>query len=196
MPCAGRRTRFRGTIRAASAVEARWPRFSWLSARSAATIAGTRARADRDARGWLPLSPDRHRRVRARDKTAATELNSLAPSATLHTSGSRESDLFELRPSGDRRDDELIARARAARNAGRLSFQFFAPHAKPRSPADRDDEFDTAHLVDLLEAEGWTLENVAEAAECDNPALGVLTVTSVSTIYTFRLTAGGFARPS
>jgi hypothetical protein len=104
--------------------------------------------------------------------------------------------LFELQTSGDTRDDELIAQARAARSAGQLSFQFFAPHTEPRSPENRDDEFDTARLVDLLEVEGWTLENVAEAAEHHNPALGVLTVTSVGTIYTFRLTAASFARPS
>jgi hypothetical protein len=124
-------------------------------------------------------------------------LNSLAPSGTLDASESRESDLFELRPSGDTRDDELIGEARVARNAGQVNFQFFASHAGRRSPENRDDEFETARLVDLLEAERWTLENVADAAELDNPALGVLTVTSVGTIYTFRPTAAaeGLAKP-
>jgi len=97
--------------------------------------------------------------------------------------------LFELRTSGHRRDDELVARARRARNAGHVSFQFFAPHARRPAPENRDDDFEAVRLVDLLEAEGWTLENVAEAAEHDNPTLGVQTVTYVGTIYTFRLTA-------
>ena len=60
-----------------------------------------------------------------------------------------------------------------------------------RGPHDRDDEFETAHLVDLLEAEGWQLENVAGAAEDDHPqAFGVQTVRIVGTIYTFRLADG------
>jgi hypothetical protein len=103
--------------------------------------------------------------------------------------------LFELRPSGDTRDDELIGEARLARNAGQANFQFFAAHAGRRSPENRDDEFETARLVDLLEAERWTLENVADAGELDNPALGVLTVRSVGTIYTAPIAAWGFEVP-
>lgn len=98
--------------------------------------------------------------------------------------------MFELRPSGDTRDDELIGQARAARNAGQVSFQVFAPHAGRRSTEDRAGEFDAAHLVDQLEAEGWMLENSAQAAEYANRyAYGVETPTIVGTIYTFRLTA-------
>ena len=54
-------------------------------------------------------------------------------------------------------------------------------------------EFETARLVDLLEAERWTLENVAPAADQDRRsphefgAYGFLSVpTVVGTIYTFR----------
>jgi hypothetical protein len=82
-------------------------------------------------------------------------------------------------------DEELLARARAAREAGSVVFQVF------RRLQDDRDEFETARLVDLLEAEGWELENVADAAEDEHPqAFGVQTVRIVGTIYTFRLAGG------
>ena len=98
--------------------------------------------------------------------------------------------MFELRPTVS--DEEITARARSAKDAGRACFQVFAPHAGERSEAEA--EFETARLVDLLEAERWTLENVAPAADQDERspyefgAYGFLSVpTVVGTIYTFRL---------
>jgi hypothetical protein len=99
--------------------------------------------------------------------------------------------MFELRPTVS--DDEVIARARSAKDAGRACFQLFAPHTGERS--EEEAEFETARLVDLLEAERWTLENAAAAADHDGHspyeygAYGFLSVpTVVGTIYTFRLT--------
>jgi hypothetical protein len=100
--------------------------------------------------------------------------------------------MLELRP--DVPDDEIVARARAAKAAGRMCFQVFAPHAGERP--EEEAEFETARLVDLLEAERWTLENAASAAEQDGRspyewgAYGFLSVpTVVGTIYTFRLSS-------
>jgi hypothetical protein len=97
--------------------------------------------------------------------------------------------MFELRPEVT--DDEIVARARSASDAGRACFQLFAPHAGER-PAD-EAEFETVRLVDLLEAERWTLENAAPAADQDSRSpyefgtYGFLSVpTVVGTIYTFR----------
>jgi hypothetical protein len=88
-------------------------------------------------------------------------------------------------------DDEVIARARAAKDSGRVCFQIFAPHTEERSQEEA--EFEAARLVDLLEAERWTLENAAHAAEQDGRspyewgAYGFLAApTVVGTIYTFR----------
>src|SRR5437016_1049284 len=98
--------------------------------------------------------------------------------------------MFELRQ--DAPDDEIVARACSAKAAGRSCFQVFAPHADERS--EEDAEFESARLVDLLEAERWTLENAAPAADQDDRssyefgAYGFLSVpTVVGTIYTFRL---------
>jgi hypothetical protein len=98
--------------------------------------------------------------------------------------------MFELRPGIA--DEEIVARARSARAAGRLCFQVFAPHAGERQ--EEEAEFETVRLVDLLEAERWTLENAAPAADQDERspyewgAYGFLAVpTVVGTIYTFRL---------
>ena len=97
--------------------------------------------------------------------------------------------MFELRPTVS--DEEIIARARSAKVAGRPCFQLFAPHAGERS--EEQAEFETARLVDLLEAERWTLENAASAADQDRRspyefgAYGFLSIpTVVGTIYTFR----------
>jgi hypothetical protein len=95
--------------------------------------------------------------------------------------------MFELRQGVS--DEEIVARARSARAAGRVCFQVFAPHtgARPEEEAD----YETARLVDLLEAEHWTLENAAYAAEPDDRhpgAYGFLAAPAVvGTIYTFRL---------
>jgi hypothetical protein len=98
--------------------------------------------------------------------------------------------MFELRPKVS--DEEIIARARSAKAAGRACFQVFAPHTGER-PED-EAEFEAARIVDLLEAERWTLENAASAAEQDRRspyewgAYGFLSIpTVVGTIYTFRL---------
>jgi hypothetical protein len=98
--------------------------------------------------------------------------------------------MFELRQSVS--DEEIVVRARSAKAAGRACFQAFAPHVGERS--EEEAEFETARLVDLLEAEGWTLENAASAADHDGHspyelgAYGFLSVpTVVGTIYTFRL---------
>ena len=95
--------------------------------------------------------------------------------------------MFELRPGVP--DEEIVARARAARAAGRPCFQVFAPHTGDRSEVDA--EFETARLVDLLEAERWSLENAAHAAEPgdhSSGAYGFLAAPAVvGTIYTFRL---------
>jgi hypothetical protein len=96
--------------------------------------------------------------------------------------------MFELRPKVS--DEEIIARARSAKQSGRACFQVFAPHMGERP--EEEAEFETARLVDLLEAERWTLENAAYAADQDGPyewgAYGFLaTPTFVGTIYTFRL---------
>ena len=97
--------------------------------------------------------------------------------------------MFELRPTVS--DEEIIARARSAKDADRACFQVFAPHVGERS--EEEAEFETARLVDLLEAERWTLENAAPAADQDEHspyefgAYGFLSVpTVVGTIYTFR----------
>jgi hypothetical protein len=88
--------------------------------------------------------------------------------------------MLDIQRSRAHDDEELLARARGAREAGLAVFQVFA-----RGP---DEEFETARIVDLLEAEGWQLENVADAAEDEHPqAFGVQTVRIVGTIYTFRL---------
>jgi hypothetical protein len=86
--------------------------------------------------------------------------------------------MLDIQRSRTHDDEELLARARGAREAA--VFQVFA-----RGP---DEEFETTRIVDLLEAEGWQLENVADAAEDEHPqAFGVQTVRIVGTIYTFRL---------
>jgi hypothetical protein len=97
--------------------------------------------------------------------------------------------MLELRP--EVADEEIVAKARFAKAAGRACFQVFAPHAGERS--EEVAEFETARLVDLLEAERWTLENAAPAADQDRRspyefgAYGFLSVpTVVGTIYTFR----------
>jgi len=98
--------------------------------------------------------------------------------------------MFELRREVS--DEEIVARARSATDSGRACFQIFAPHTGERS--EDEAEFETARLVDLLEAERWTLENAAPAADQDDRspyefgAYGFLSVpTVVGTIYTFRL---------
>ena len=98
--------------------------------------------------------------------------------------------MFELRPEVS--DEEILARARSATDAGQACFQIFAPHAGERS--EEEAEFEAARLVDLLEPEQWTLENAASAADQDRRspyefgAYGFLSVpTVVGTIYTFRL---------
>ena len=98
--------------------------------------------------------------------------------------------MLELRPTIS--DEEIIARARSAKDAGRACFQLFAPHGAARS--EEEAEFEAARLLDLLEAERWTLENAASAADQDRRspyewgAYGFLaTPTVVGTIYTFRL---------
>jgi hypothetical protein len=96
--------------------------------------------------------------------------------------------VLELRPNVA--DEEIVARARSAE--GWHWFQVFAPHVGERSPDDV--EFEAAHLVDLLEGEGWTLENAAPAAEYDERSpydrgpYGFLEAPAVvGAIYTFRL---------
>jgi hypothetical protein len=95
--------------------------------------------------------------------------------------------MFELRQSIP--DDEIVATARAAKAVGRVCFQIFAPHAGERP--EKEAEFEAARLVDLLDAERWTLENAAHAAESDDRrpgAFGFLAAPAiVGTIYTFRL---------
>jgi hypothetical protein len=95
--------------------------------------------------------------------------------------------MFELRQ--DVPDEEIVAGARYARAAGRVCFQVFAPHTGARSGEEAD--YETVRLVDLLEAERWTLENAAYAAEPDDRhpgAYGFLAAPAVvGTIYTFRL---------
>ena len=98
--------------------------------------------------------------------------------------------MFELGPGAT--DEKIVARARAAKAAGRACFQIFAPHAGERP--EEEAEYETARLADLLEAERWMLENVAPAADQDRHspyefgAYGFLSVpTVVGTIYTFRL---------
>jgi hypothetical protein len=97
--------------------------------------------------------------------------------------------MFELRPNVP--DEEIVARARSAKDAG--WFQVFAPRGGRRSP--EDEEFEAVRLVDLLEAERWTLENAAYSAEYDERGVydrgpyGFLAApTIVGTIYTFRQT--------
>jgi hypothetical protein len=116
-------------------------------------------------------------------------LNFLVPDATLDgLSRQKGREMFELRPRDDGPHDELVREARAAREAAKRSFQVFVPHDERRSPeGEHHDEFETALLADLLEAESWTLENVAHAAERDTDwAYGVQIATVVGTIYTFR----------
>jgi hypothetical protein len=100
--------------------------------------------------------------------------------------------MLELRPHVS--DEEIVAKARSAEAAGRAGFQVFAPHVGERS--EKEAEFETARLVDLLEPERWTLENVASAADQDDRspyefgAYGFLSVPAVvGTIYTFRLSS-------
>jgi hypothetical protein len=95
--------------------------------------------------------------------------------------------MLELRQ--DVPDEEIVSEARAARAAGRVCFQVFAPHTGARSEEEAD--YEAARLVDLLETERWTLENAAHAAEPDDRhpgAYGFLAAPAVvGTIYTFRL---------
>jgi hypothetical protein len=87
----------------------------------------------------------------------------------------------------EERLDDLLGRARAAREAGRRYFQIYLP-------ADEEaawlEDHETAGAVEALEAEGWTLENVAEAGAPLDPAYARIEVpvtqTVVGTIYTFR----------
>jgi len=99
--------------------------------------------------------------------------------------------MFELRPGV--LDKEIVAGARSANAAGHTCFQVFVPHGDER--AEEESEFEEARLVDLLEAEQWSLENTGHAAEQDEHspyewgAYGFLAApTVVGTIYTFRLT--------
>ena len=65
--------------------------------------------------------------------------------------------MFELRPHVS--NEKIVAEARSAQAAGLACFQLFAPHGGERS--EEEAEFETVRLVDLLEAERWTLENAA-----------------------------------
>jgi hypothetical protein len=89
--------------------------------------------------------------------------------------------------TAEERLDDLLARARSARDAGRTFFQIYLP-ADERAAWLEDHE--TAGAVEALEAEGWTLENVAEAGAPPDPAYARIetpvTATVVGTIYTFR----------
>jgi hypothetical protein len=117
-------------------------------------------------------------------------LNPLEASATIHATGLRERPMFELRTNGRERDAEVVEQARLARNAGHATFQVFARNGARRSSESSDDEFEAARLVDLLESEGWTLENVAHSAEPPSHwSYGVGTARILGTIYTFRSTA-------
>jgi hypothetical protein len=95
--------------------------------------------------------------------------------------------MFELREGIP--DEEIVAGARSAGAAGRVCFQVFAPHTGQRPEEEAD--YETVRLVDLLEAERWTLVNAAYAAEPDDrhpSAYGFLAAPAVvGTIYTFRL---------
>jgi hypothetical protein len=92
--------------------------------------------------------------------------------------------MLELRQGNGGDDHELVSHARTARNDGRSSFQVFVRHTGRLD--SRDEEYEAARLADLVEAAGWTLENVGHAAERENDwAYGVQTTTVVGTIYTF-----------
>jgi hypothetical protein len=97
--------------------------------------------------------------------------------------------MLELRPGVP--DEEVVARARSAKDAGWSWFQVFAPHVGGRAPEEA--EFEAGRLVDLVETERWMLENAAEVGDYDGklyewgPYGFLVTPTIVGTIYTFRL---------
>ena len=87
------------------------------------------------------------------------------------------------------RRDEFVQQARAARDAGRTCFQVYVP-IEGGAPADEWlVDYETAGAVEALEAEGWTLENVAPAREAEGEPwgrIGTIAGRAVGTIYTFR----------
>jgi hypothetical protein len=89
----------------------------------------------------------------------------------------------------EQRLDECLEQARAARAAGKRFFQicFSGDDATPEG--DRLDEFETARVVEDLEALGWTLENVGHVGEPPDPAYVRIESPAtrvVGAIYTFR----------
>jgi hypothetical protein len=74
--------------------------------------------------------------------------------------GVREGSMFVLEKPVERLD-ELVGQARAAREAGEPFFQVFAASGHPRSDAWEHD-YEAAHVIELVEAEGWILENIGE----------------------------------
>jgi hypothetical protein len=100
--------------------------------------------------------------------------------------------MFELRTWDDEHRDQLVRNAGGAREAGDQYFQvFLRPDDADERLAperERDEDFETARLVELLEAENWTLENIAPVREHENEWAGgpIRIGMLVGTIYTFR----------
>ena len=93
--------------------------------------------------------------------------------------------------SPEQRLDVFVARARAAREAGKRFFQVYLPDHDAAPDRRWLVDYETTHVVEALESEGWTLENVGHAVDpADDPGVRMerLVAKAVGTIYTFRAT--------
>jgi hypothetical protein len=89
----------------------------------------------------------------------------------------------------ERRLDECLDRARAAREASKKFFQIYFPDDDATPEDLRHGEYETSRAVEALEALGWTLENVGRVSEPPDPAYARIESPAtrvVGAIYTFR----------
>jgi hypothetical protein len=91
----------------------------------------------------------------------------------------------------EQRLQDFASEARAAHESGKRFFQIYFPGDDGTRERGRLVDYETSRAVEALEAEGWTLQNVAQAARADRDAYAFVErppVEVVGTIYTFRST--------
>ena len=89
----------------------------------------------------------------------------------------------------ERRLDECVDRARAARHAGKKFFQIYFSGDDAAQEDLRHADYEASRAVAALEALGWTLENVGRVSEPPDPAYARIESPAtrvVGAIYTFR----------
>jgi hypothetical protein len=98
--------------------------------------------------------------------------------------------LFTLEKKNlERRLDECVDQARAARDGGKKFFQIYFPDDDATAEDRRHGEYETSRAVEALEPLGWTLENIGQVSEPPDPAYARIerpATRVVGAIYTFR----------